>query len=381
MAQVDVFNAAFVVGNLAIKIINRRLAEERTARVWYQLHLGDFTAKKGISSRRLTRTFVVGSKTREDVINLLVPGSQEWYYKDQPDGAACWLILYETVHHVKTLALTADIIEVGYRTAFLNQKPSASIDAWTLIALTYAMNGRASFDENPQGHQLCNLTTPRFVVRAWRRSFTEPWQGTFSTVRANAIIPCREREGWNALLQFGNTLWDRPLEKWLELLAPPTLAENHARWRGLKGENSSLACWSTEVAHRTMVERWLVSLTTHVASAHPPSELGDGLSQEFYDGWIEWHAAAVNLRERVETALMGRVGEIRDVRVHDAANRLYRAEDVVGRHIDDFPDTNTILHMGIISGYTTTYMLCCNWTYVIGSQYLLQGDNAAFYLA
>lgn len=381
----DVFQAALVVGTEAKKAIDRGLAEERTAELWYGGCKDVFSKKRFWRSRRLSKIFVVPADRREAVVKRLIDQSALWFNQPQLKGRASWLILYGSLIEINQLQphLTMDVTEEGFRPAFLDHQPTASVDFWSMAALTYALNGGInlldggiSTYENSQGHQVLALGTPRYNLLATRKSVTEPWRGGIGTQVADAPIPCNIRTGWDNLTRHGHTMWDRPTARRQELLVEPAFSQTQMRWTEMNAEGVS---WSTQDFHDELVQHWLAALAEQLRISKEKGEPTG--SANTIARWQQWRDAATDLQRRVST-LFQRIGRIQDYELENAASTLYEKQDLNTNNWNLYnPQRQEVTEpMDQLRRLTPFYLRCVNNCFVIGSQYMRFQDDATLLL-
>lgn len=381
MATVDVVNAAFLVGNLAITSINRKLAEERTAKAWYGDHVEVFTSKKTGSGRRLKATLVVRAHERREVVLALLRNSSAWLKRKPKLTETCWLPLYEALKSSFPTELEVPVSDAGETVALLSQKPTASVDCWALVTTNYAMGGTIRFDEDAGGRQLCTMNGPRFTLTAWRTAFTEPWQGHIDISQGNTPFPPSGLAGWENLLQNGSTLLDKPVTQLYDMALDPRQAgEEQIKLEEL---HRSIGLDRTHLVSQEIFERilkqWLVILNKCIEHAVPPN-IHDPAMIDFdlYNAWRQWYSGAITCREKV-SSLSGRTGSIYDWAFESAVTDLNSR----GRNAlkDAFPVDRARDWITVSICSIVIFFQQVNQVYVIGTRFMAFGDSPSFNLA
>lgn len=202
--------AALAVGAEAIKLLNRWLENEDTARAWFGKDNRVFVglSKSSLWQKlKLRKVFVINKEDWEQVITLCLPGCQSWY-SQRHNGRCSWLPIYRTV---TTGSKSTEFIQNAQAATFsigtVASLPAACLDKWGLVVLASADGGTARLLENGQGSYRAIFEGRDFTLVISQESLNSMTIAHISPKQhpSNSIYRRNEAE-WKNLQNYGRSL-------------------------------------------------------------------------------------------------------------------------------------------------------------------------------
>lgn len=225
--------AALTIGAEAIRLLNRWLENEETARAWFGPDHRVFARRSPWTlwqSLKIRRVFVVTKEDWELVISLCLSECYNWY-SDRDVGHCSWLPLYRTLtSRSNGTQFIKNARAAPYSIGTVASLPAACIDKWGLVVLASADGGTPRVLQDGEGAYRAIFEGRDFTLVIRQESLNSMTVAHLSPKRhpSENIHRLTEAE-WKNLLNRGRSLgYNDPTIQWLddhciELPDPPQM--------------------------------------------------------------------------------------------------------------------------------------------------------------